>query len=133
MKAQISLEAAVVIGIMITILAILIGVNTDITSSFSIIQNDKNIDHTLQTITNSAHFVFQQGNGSRDEIWIFLPNNIHNASIDNQTIAFHLYSARTGIRRMGVTVPFPIHGTLPVNRGRHRLSVESFGDFVYVS
>ncbi|MFT4326848.1 MAG: hypothetical protein ACMXYK_05070 [Candidatus Woesearchaeota archaeon] len=133
MKAQISLETIVVIGIMITILAIIISINTDITSTFSIVENEKNIDQALQTITSSAQFVFSQGLGAKEEVWIQLPGNIHNSSINNQTIEFYLYSARTGTRRMGTTLPFPINGTLPENRGRHRITIESFGGFVNVS
>ena len=133
-KAQTSLEISVLLGAMLIILIIFIAINLDMTGLFVTTNSRNRISIALDDIVNTAETVFLQGSGARSRVLISLPANIYNASIENSTITFEIFS-----RFGGTVVPiyriidFNITGELPVTSGNHWVFIESFGRHVNVS
>jgi uncharacterized protein (UPF0333 family) len=132
-KGQASLEISVVLGVMLIIILIFVTVNMDVSGVFLTSASRDKISLALDDIVNSAENVYLQGAGAKSRVFISLPGNIFNSSIQNKTIEFQIYSRFGGEASIYRIVDFNITGVLPNASGNYWVSVESLEGFVNVS
>jgi hypothetical protein len=135
MKSQTSLETLVIMAILIVILLVILIFNTDLTSTYTTRNSREKIKNTLEEISYTAEMTYAQGQGSKNKIYISLPNIILNSSIFEKTLRFNVYSSLTeeGFISIDKKLNFNITGNLPNGGGNYWITIESHGGFVNVT
>ena len=129
MKAQVSVEMLVVVGIGVAIVSIYT------LHSYNLFYHYKtNMDHTiardsLEKIAKNAEFVFYQGEPARQKINICFPSNTESCSIlgDNRTLYCDL-----GDEEVFYDSKVDLNGTLPQSSGCWDLILSVEGNFVEI-
>lgn len=130
-KSQVSVEFIIVVSALLIIIVSLISVNMQILISH---ENDVRLikaQDTLDTIYRSALHVYQQGEHSKDKIFIMIPNAVESINLTDGLIQINLYSDDDE-KILFRTTRFNITGNIPIDEGYYWLNVISKGSYVEV-
>ena len=130
-NAQSSVELVVIFVIILVILIFIIQIYSKSEKSLSGELEAKKAKTVVDKIASAAELVFQQGIGSRVQVYISIPNNVNNINLTGKNILINLFAGgkeRTVHRKLN----FNISGTIPTGVGNQGLYFESQEDFVFV-
>ncbi len=94
MKAQVSVELLVVVGIGIAIISLYVIYGYDALYSYKMNNDISLVKNSLEKIANSAEEVSFQGEPAKQKINICLPLSLENCSISNKTLSCTLNSGK---------------------------------------
>ncbi|MBW2992662.1 hypothetical protein KY345_05590 [Candidatus Woesearchaeota archaeon] len=132
MRAQVSMEYMILVGFLVVITIPLILVyNTQYRgTSQQIISNQA--DQIGQRIVDTAESIYYLGEPSKTTIKIYMPKQINETLIMNNSIVFYvLYKG--GTSEVVKVSDVPIQGTLISSAGMHYITIESVGNYVNIS
>ena len=121
-KSQAGIEYLIIIGfvtfIVITILGIALYYSSGIKDRIKIIQ----MSSCANEIISSAESVFYQGNPSKATILCYLPENINQIDIIENSLIF-TYQSGSGISKTSFSSKVPISGSLPAFFGTRKIKI----------
>ena len=130
-KAQVSVEFVIIVSALLIIIVGLIATNMQILTSH---ENEVKVikaQDTLDTIYRSALHVYQQGENSKDKIFVMIPNSVNSISLKQGLIQINLSVDGNEISLFR-TNRFNITGDIPTDEGYYWLTVISKGSYVEV-
>jgi hypothetical protein len=129
-RSQTSVEVIILMSFFMIVLLIVLAINIDLGSFFQAKGSRDKLANSLDLIVQTSEFVFSQGVGAQNEIFITLPS-IYNSSIENNTISFVLYSPdMTNVSRR---LPFNVTGAVPNSSGTYKLRIAAITSGVNIS
>ncbi|MFH1711595.1 MAG: hypothetical protein ABH840_04750 [Nanoarchaeota archaeon] len=121
-KSQVGMEYMIIIGfvtfIVITTLGIALYYSSGIRDRIMVIQ----MSNCAKEIISSAESVFYQGNPSKATILCYLPENINQIEIIENSLVF-TYQSDSGISRTSFSSKVPISGSLPAFSGTRKIKI----------
>ena len=130
-KSQASMEYLAIMGIVLLLFIPL----TVIYFSYSAQAQDQIIDEQINNIGNkiisSSEEVFYYGNPAKTTININMPKKIEEIIITDYEINFRIRKS-SGISDMAYISDIPIKGTIKNYQGKHTITIESKGDYVWL-
>ncbi len=120
LKGQASFEQLLVIGIGLTIIAIMFYVGTTYTSdSLKISQ----AEDAAARIAGAADYVHSMGPNSKEYVEVYLPQDITNITIGGKRIVINVITS-SGPTDLFATTHSDLIGALPAGRGRQKILVQ---------
>lgn len=119
-KSQISLEYIFIIGFLL--MAMIPIFYYAITQSSSTI-NLNQADDAVNTIANAADRIYSLGPGSRDYVWVTLPNTMKSSTISQKEIMIIIDNKGQSSEIHTSTIA-NLSGNLPLTAGTHRIALE---------
>ncbi|MBS3168403.1 hypothetical protein J4216_04715 [Candidatus Woesearchaeota archaeon] len=83
---------------------------------------------TVNSIARKSESIYALGSGSRDFIWISIPSGVNTSLVDNGTISLSM----PGTGDVSSFTNINISGSIPINQGIHRISIEMLNDVVVI-
>lgn len=125
-KGQISIEYLMIIGL-ILLVTIPLFVYAFVEVKRSIQMN--HAEDAVNTIANAADTVYSLGPGSKKYVWITTPGGVTQTLVNNTEISMKLYIFKGESDVFATTKPIVI-GSIPAEKGPHRVAAESLGSGV---
>ncbi len=131
-KSQSSMEYLLLVGIAMALIIPLtiIYISYSATAEDTIIS--EHINKIGTTIVNSAQEVYYHGKPSKTTLEINFPKNIDNIIISKNEINFRI-KTDAGISDMEFFSEANLQGSIDEKEGMHIISIESRGDYVWIS
>jgi len=131
-NAQVSVEYVIIIGfaLLITIPLILIFYEHTRTTSDQVIASQ--VDQIARKIVDNSESVYYLGEPSKTRVKVYMPENIEEAIISNKEVTFRV-KTKSGITDISHISSVEINGSIAITPGIHYISIESKGDYVWVS
>lgn len=130
-KAQVSTEFIVVMSGIFIVIAALVSSNLEILSSHEDNVRITKAKDTIDSIHKAAEHVYMQGEHSKTQVFIMIPNGIESITLNNYLIEINI-SVAGNIRNLFRTTRFNITGTIPLEEGYYWLNVTSKDTYVDV-
>ena len=131
-KAQASVEILIIIAIFLAGLAIITFVLLNLQNSFSGSIEAKKARTTIDTISDAAEKVHQQGLGAKTKVFVTIPNNVNFITISENILLVNLDAGGDARDTYGV-LDFNISGDIPTERGNVFLYLEAKEDHVQIT
>jgi len=131
-NAQVSVEYVIIVGFILFITIPLILIFYEHTSSTNDQVITSQVDMIAKKVVDSAESVYYLGEPSKTRIKVYMPTNVEDVIIDNYEIVFKV-KTRSGITDISQPSSVNISGIISVTKGIHYISIESKGDYVWVS
>jgi len=131
-NAQVSVEYVMIIGfaLLITIPLILIFYEYTRTTNDQVISSQ--VDQIARKITDNAESVYYLGEPSKTRIKVYMPENVEEAIISNKEVTFRV-KTQSGITDISHISSVNLSGDIAITPGIHYISIESKGDYVWLS
>jgi len=131
-NAQVSVEYVMIIGfaLLITIPLILIFYEYTRATSDQVISSQ--VDQIARKITDNAESVYYLGEPSKTRIKVYMPENVEEAIISNKEVTFRV-KTQSGITDISHISSVNLSGDIAITPGIHYISIESKGDYVWLS
>jgi len=131
-NAQVSVEYVIIVGFILFITIPLILIFYEHTSSTNDQVITSQVDMIAKKVVDSAKSVYYLGEPSKTRIKVYMPTNIENVTIDNYEVVFKV-KTKSGVTDISQPSSVNISGFISVTKGIHYISIESKGDYVWVS
>ena len=131
-NAQVSVEYVMIVGFILFITIPLILIFYEHTSSTNDQVITSQVDMIAKKVVDNAESVYYLGEPSKTRIKVYMPTNVEDVIIDNHEIVFKV-KTRSGITDISQPSSVNISGSISVTKGIHYISIESKGDYVWVS
>ncbi|PIN78445.1 hypothetical protein COV14_03375 [Candidatus Woesearchaeota archaeon CG10_big_fil_rev_8_21_14_0_10_33_12] len=131
-NAQVSVEYVIIVGFILFITIPLILIFYEHTSSTNDQVITSQVDMIAKKVVDSAESVYYLGEPSKTRIKVYMPTNIENVTIDNYEVVFKV-KTKSGVTDISQPSSVNISGFISVTKGIHYISIESKGDYVWVS
>ena len=131
-NAQVSVGYVIIVGFILFITIPLILIFYEHTSSTNDQVITSQVDMIAKKVVDSAESVYYLGEPSKTRIKVYMPTNVEDVIIDNYEIVFKV-KTRSGITDISQPSSVNINGSISVTKGIHYISIESKGDYVWVS
>ena len=131
-NSQVSVEYVIIVGFILFITIPLILIFYEHTSSTNDQVITSQVDMIAKKVVDSAESVYYLGEPSKTRIKVYMPTNVEDVIIDNYEIVFKV-KTRSGITDISQPSSVNISGIISVTKGIHYISIESKGDYVWVS
>jgi hypothetical protein len=128
-KSQAAAEMIVILAIVLAILTTVIVINNKIMTGTSGKIESTKARAAVDSLSDAAELVYQQGVGSRTRVFITLPDEIQSFTASNQTLNMELYAGGS-LKDVYRSFDFNVSGTLPDEEGNYWLYVESKQGYV---
>ncbi|MBU3941672.1 MAG: hypothetical protein KKF74_02055 [Nanoarchaeota archaeon] len=131
-NAQVSVEYVIIIGfsLLITIPLILIFYEHTRTTSDQVISSQ--VDQIARKIVDNSESVYYLGEPSKTRIKVYMPENIEEAIISNKEVTFRV-KTKSGVTDISHISSVNVSGYIAITPGIHYISIESKGDYVWLS
>jgi len=131
-NAQVSMEYVIIFGfiLFITIPLILIFYEHTESTNDQIITSQ--VDKIVKKIVDNAESVYYLGEPSRTKIKVYMPNNVEQIILENYEVLFRV-KTKSGISDIAHTSAVNISGSVSTHPGIHYITIESRGNYVWVS
>jgi len=121
-RGQAGIEYLIIIGfvtfIVITILGVALYYSSGIRDRIRVIQ----MSNCANDIISSAESVFYQGNPSKATILCYLPENIKQIDIIENSLVF-TYQSDSGVSKTSFSSNVPVSGSLPAFSGTRKIKI----------
>ena len=126
------MEYVIIVGFILFITIPLILIFYEHTSSTNDQVITSQVDMIAKKVVDSAESVYYLGEPSKTRIKVYMPTNIENVTIDNYEVVFKV-KTKSGVTDISQPSSVNISGFISVTKGIHYISIESKGDYVWVS
>ncbi|MFT7615314.1 MAG: hypothetical protein ACI8Y7_000120 [Candidatus Woesearchaeota archaeon] len=123
LRAQSSVESIVIFSLLLIILIIIITASSDSISNYRYVQANSLLDSTLAKSIDTADYVYLQGSGSKQKLFIELPNSMNNTVINASILELHILGEDGNIIIYARGANQQLAGTFPSTPGRHLITV----------
>jgi len=130
--AQASMEYLIVVGFLLIIITPLIIIFYQHTATTNDQITTSQADKIVKKIVDNAESVYYLGEPSKTRIKIYMPNNIEQIILQDYEVVFKV-KTNSGISDIEHTSNVNISGSVSTTPGIHYISIESRGDYVWVS
>lgn len=131
-KSQAAMEMLIVLAIGLSILLTILVVSNKIMTGTSGKIASTKARTAVDTLSDSAELVYQQGVGSRTRTFITLPDEIQGFTASEQTLTIQLYAGGS-LKDVYRTSDFNVNGTLPTDEGNYWIYAEAKQGYVEFS
>lgn len=132
MKAQIAFEFLVIVGIVFAFLIpIWVYISTLETQSSDEL-NLRFAENSVRRIASAADLVGSQGAPAKAVIEVYIPKLVTNVTINATTVRIRINTA-AGLSDVFSTSTNQLNGSLPIEEGSYKVSVEAKSGFVQIS
>ncbi len=131
-NAQVSVEYVIIIGfsLLITLPLILIFYEHTRATSDQVISSQ--VDQIARKIVDNSESVYYLGEPSKTRIKVYMPENVEDAIISNKEVTFRV-KTKSGVTDISHICSVNISGYIAITPGIHYISIESKGDYVWLS
>ncbi len=126
------MEMIIILAIALSILLTILAVNNKIMTGTSGKIASTKARTAVDSLSDSAELVYQQGIGSRTRVFITLPDEIQTFAASEQTLDMQLY-AGGNLKDVYRSFDFNVSGTLPTEEGNYWIYIESKQGYVDIS
>lgn len=126
------MEYVIIVGFILVIMIPLILIFYEHTSSTNDQVITSQVDMIAKKVVDSAESVYYLGQPSKTRIKVYMPTNVEDVIIYNKEIVFKV-KTRSGITDISQLSSVNISGNISATKGIHYISIESKGDYVWVS
>lgn len=126
------MEYVIIVGFILVIMIPLILIFYEYTSSTNDQVITSQVDMIAKKVVDSAESVYYLGEPSKTRIKVYMPTNVEDIIIYNKEIVFKV-KTRSGITDISQLSSVNISGNISATKGIHYISIESKGDYVWVS
>lgn len=126
------MEYVIIVGFILVIMIPLILIFYEHTSSTNDQVITSQVDMIAKKVVDSAESVYYLGEPSKTRIKVYMPTNVEDIIIYNKEIVFKV-KTRSGITDISQLSSVNISGNISATKGIHYISIESKGDYVWVS
>jgi len=131
-NAQVSMEYVIIIGFILLITIPLIMIFYEHTSNTSYQVITSQVDMIAKKIVDSAESVYYLGEPSKTRIKVYMPENVEQVIIYDKEIVFKV-KTNSGLTDISQISSVNISGDIAITPGIHYISIESKGDYVWLS
>ena len=131
-RGQIAFEYLVIIGFVTLVITARLGISITYTNSLRDNVNINQMEDFANKIISTSEYVFYAGNPSKSTITVYLPENIKNITIIENTIYFDI-EAGTGVNKIGYPSAVNISGSITNIPGIKQLEIEALVDHVSIT
>ncbi len=131
-KCQSAVEVMIILAVSIFILSMILVVGSKMLGGSSSKVESSKARTTVDSLSNAADLVYQEGVGSRTRVYVTLPDEIQSFTTQNQTLKMRLYSGGD-LKDVYRNLDFNISGELPSEEGNYWIYLESREGYVYIS
>lgn len=128
-KAQVSTEFIVVMSGIFIVIAALVSSNLEILSAHENNVRVTKARDAIDSIHKAAEHVYMQGEHSKTQIFVMIPNGVESITLSDNLIEINL-SVSGVTRNVFRTTRFSINGTIPIEEGYYWLNIISRGTYV---
>lgn len=132
MRAQVAVEYLIIISIAFAILLPFIIYANQLLHNY---REDTKISlakNSVKKLGENIDWVYSQGQPAKLSIAVYIPEDVTEISIDNNTISFKI-RVSSGTSDVYYTTIAPLDGSLPVESGHYIISLTAFEDYVNIS
>ncbi|MBW2984329.1 hypothetical protein KY361_04395 [Candidatus Woesearchaeota archaeon] len=123
-KSQAAAEMLVILAVGLSILLAVVTVNNKVMTGTSGKISSTKARAAVDSLSDAAELVYQQGVGSRTRVFVALPDEIQSFSASEQTLNMQLYAGGS-LKDVYRSFDFNVSGTLPTEEGGYWLYVEA--------
>lgn len=131
-NAQVSVEYVIIVGFILVIMIPLILIFYEHTSSTNDQVITSQVDKIAKKVVDNAESIYYLGEPSKTRIKVYMPTNVEDIIIYEKEIVFKV-KTRSGITDISQLSSVNINGSISATKGIHYISIESKGDYVWVS
>ncbi|MBW2965951.1 hypothetical protein KY342_02490 [Candidatus Woesearchaeota archaeon] len=128
-KSQAAMEMIIILAVGLIILGSVLVVNNKIMTGTSGRIESTKARTAVDTLSDSAELVYQQGVGSRTRVFVALPDEIQSFNASGQTLNMQLYAGGS-LKDVYRSLDFNVSGTLPSEEGNYWIYVEAKQGYV---
>ncbi len=132
MEAQAAFEYMVIVGLVLAFLLPIWAYIASLQQQTSTQLSISYAKNAADIIADTADLVFSQGAPAKVEVRIYIPKNVENVSIINNTIDFKILIDST-LSDISATSSAKLNGTIPTREGTYTFSIEAKDGFVQIT
>jgi hypothetical protein len=129
MKAQVSAELLVILGIALIVLTLVFSLAYESYSGAQIATDAVKARTSLKVLKNAADYVYSQGEGAGTRVFVNIPARINNSEVSGNHIKYRLNLAGN-IQDVVETLDACVTGEIPYREGSYWVTVTSAGDCI---
>ncbi len=130
-KAQVAMEYLMITGLIFLMLIPTIILFLTQSRNFNEDITDSQVHKILETVVGAADTVYYQGPPAQQQLRLYMPKQVNNIAIENQTITFNI-SKGTVEYTMDKTSKANLTGSLSTEAGLHIITVTAQLDNVLI-
>lgn len=132
MKAQVALEYLVIVSVALLILVPLVLYANQMFLGYKENTRISLAKNAVKKIGEHADWVYSQGRPARNEIQVYMPDGIEEASLENNEILLKIKTS-AGTSDIFYRTVSPLNGSIPYNSGYYIISLVAFQNYVNIS